>query len=72
MEIPRRIKKQWQIGSIVFLSLGVLALIPAFINRQAFWPWVPFTSVALWIISGIVYEVGRQRTGQPLREPRIR
>jgi len=72
MEIPRRIKKQWQIGSVVFLSLGVLALIPAFINRQAFWPWVLFTSVTLWIISVVIYVGGRQLTGKPLREPRIR
>jgi len=72
MEVPRRIKKRWQIGVIVFLCLGVLALTPALISRQAFWPWVPFTSVALWIISGIVYGVGRQVTGKPLREPRIR
>jgi len=56
----------------VSLSLGVLALTPALISRQAFWPWVPFTSVALWIISGVVYGVGRQITGKPLREPRMK
>jgi len=72
MEAPRRIKKRWQIGIIVSLSLGVLALMPALISRQAFWPWVPFTSVALWIIGGVVYGIGRQHTGKLLREPRIR
>ena len=72
MEAPRRIKKGWQIGVMVFISLGVLALMPALINRQAFWPWVPFTSVVLWAIGGIVYGIGRQLTGKPLREPRIR
>jgi predicted membrane channel-forming protein YqfA (hemolysin III family) len=72
MEVPRRIKKTWQIGVIVSISLGVLAIIPALISRQAFWPWVPFTSVILWIIGVVIYGVGRRLTGRPLREPRIR
>jgi hypothetical protein len=72
MEAPRRIKKTWQIGVIVSISLGVLAIIPALISRQAFWPWVLFIPVTLWIIGVAIYGIGRRLTGRPLREPRIR
>jgi len=72
MEAPRRIKRQWQVGVIVPVALGVLALVPALINYEAFWPWVPFTTVALWIVGSIVYLVGRRQTGRLLREPRMR
>jgi len=72
MQTPRRIKRPWRIWVIICVGLGALALVPAFVSRQTFWPWVPFTSVALWIIGGIFYGVGRQRTGKLLREPRTR
>jgi O-antigen/teichoic acid export membrane protein len=73
IETPRRIKRGWLIGVIVCIILGVLGLIPLFIiSFQDLWPWVPFASVVLWIISGIIYAVGRNVTGKPLGEPRIR
>ncbi len=72
IEAPRRIKRRWQIWVMVFIILGILALIPLVINWRAFWPWVPFASVVLWIISGIIYGMGRRVTARPLREPRLR
>jgi hypothetical protein len=72
IETPHRIRRGWLIGVIVCIVLGVLGLIPLLINLRDFWPWVPFASVALWIISGIVYLVGRSVTGKPLGEPRLK
>jgi len=73
IETPHRIKRGWLIGVIVCIILGVLGLIPLLIiSFQDLWPWVPFASVALWIISGIIYLVGRSVTGKPLGEPRLK
>ncbi|MEW6034091.1 MAG: hypothetical protein AB1603_04490 [Chloroflexota bacterium] len=72
IETPGRIKRGWQIGVYVCLGLGVLALIPLAISLRDFWPWVPFVTVALWIIGGVVYAVGRQITARPLKHPRNR
>ncbi|MFB0556722.1 MAG: hypothetical protein ACETVW_02570, partial [Dehalococcoidia bacterium] len=57
---------------IVFIFLGLLGLIPLIISLRDFWPWVPFASVGLWIIAGIIYVVGRSVTAKPLGEPRLK
>lgn len=67
-----RIKSEWRVAIIICISLGFLALIPALINYGTFWPWVPFSSVAIWFIAWVLYRVGKQVTGKPLRRPRIR
>ena len=72
IETPRRIRRGWQIAVIVLIFLGLLGLIPLIISLRDFWPWVPFASVALWIIAGIIYVVGRSVTAKPLGEPRLR
>ncbi len=72
IETPRRIRRGWLITVIVFIFLGILGLLPLIISLQDYWPWVPFASVALWIIAGIIYVVGRRVTGRPLGEPRLK
>ncbi len=72
METPRRIKKRWQVGVMVCTSLGALALIPAIIDYEVFWPWVPSGSGAMWCLALVLYLVGKKVTGAPLRQPRIR
>jgi len=72
IETPRRIKRGYLIGVIVCIILGFLGLIPLLISLRDFWPWVPFVSIALWIISGVIYAVGRSVTARPLGEPRLK
>ena len=72
IEKPRRIRRGWLITVILCIFLGILGLLPLIISLRDFWPWVPFASVALWIIAAILYLVGRSVTGKPLGEPRLR
>jgi len=67
-----RIKTVWRLAVITCITLGVIGLAPAFVDYQAFWPWVPFISVAIWFIAWVLFRVGKQVTGRPLRRPRIR
>lgn len=69
-DTPRRIRRSWQIGVIVCMGLGVLALIPLAVDLHDFWPWVPFVSVFLWIVGGVVYGLGMRATGKPLQHAR--
>lgn len=71
MERASRVKANWRWGAISCWSLGLLALIPL-MDYRTFWPWVPFSSVILWVIGGILYYVGLRVTSKPLRRPRIK
>ena len=67
-----KIKMGWRLSVTICITLGVLGLIPALVDYQAFWPWVPFGSIATWLIAWALFQIGKEVTGRPLRRPRIR
>lgn len=66
-----RIKVQWRILVGLFVSLGIVTLIPgkseSILGYSTLGPWVPISTVILWFLSYSFYIMGRWLTARPLR-----
>ena len=69
-----RVKLVWWIPIAVCIIVGIVALLPAditasgkFLPYQSIVPWAPLSSIGIWLIGFLVYILGREFTGRPMR-----
>ena len=69
-----KIKPIWRVSVVLFILLGIVALIPVsyfkspFFDYHTLFPLAPITTVLMWVLAYLVYHIGRWDTQRQIKK----